>query len=316
MFSHELNKYIPKPKIKKYKNVYFFNGKLYKFGRFEAYSKHWKMAENTIFMKLKTLIKNTFKANNLPIKKINSIEEAIFFTDEKSNYYFHWMLDSLQRLQLIDLKYKFEVRPPILIQEIHFKEMFIRNSLEYYNFDLKVLNEGNLYKIKRLIVPFHLAQSGNFNVQIVNQIRNKFLSNSNKVYSYPKKIWISRQNSRIRKVKNFSEIQNILLNHGFKIMEIEGLEDLNKQIEFINNADVIGGIHGGGLSNMLFLDEKKIVIEVRGRNDNHNNCYFSLSSALNLKYYYFEAEVLNNNFYHEDYKINPSNFDKFLENIL
>ena len=46
------------------------------------------------------------------------------------------------------------------------------------------------------------------------------------------------------------------------------------------------GLHGAGLTNMLFMSEKTNVLELRNEEDSHNNCYFSLASDLNLDYYY------------------------------
>ena len=44
--------------------------------------------------------------------------------------------------------------------------------------------------------------------------------------------------------------------------------------------------HGGGLTNILFMKSGSSVLELRQSGDSHNNCYFSLASALYLKYYY------------------------------
>jgi capsular polysaccharide biosynthesis protein len=46
------------------------------------------------------------------------------------------------------------------------------------------------------------------------------------------------------------------------------------------------GLHGAGLTNMLFMREGGKVLELRNQNDAHNNCYFSLASELNLDYFY------------------------------
>ena len=64
---------------------------------------------------------------------------------------------------------------------------------------------------------------------------------------------------------------------------------------------------------MLFLNENKDVIEIRGSGDYKNNCFYSLSSALDLNYYYFLAKVENNNFYGSDYFVDTRRFKSFLE---
>ena len=44
--------------------------------------------------------------------------------------------------------------------------------------------------------------------------------------------------------------------------------------------------HGAGLTNMLFMKDGGSVLELRHVSDCINNCYFTLASALDLKYFY------------------------------
>ena len=43
LFKHEIEINIPKPKIKLYKNIYYLNGKLFKYKIFLVLSKHWRL---------------------------------------------------------------------------------------------------------------------------------------------------------------------------------------------------------------------------------------------------------------------------------
>jgi capsular polysaccharide biosynthesis protein len=58
-------------------------------------------------------------------------------------------------------------------------------------------------------------------------------------------------------------------------------------MDLISNADVLMGVHGAGLTNMLACKSDCRIIELRGSQDTTNNCFFSLASALELDYYYF-----------------------------
>ena len=320
IFEHEFTKVIPNPKIGKYNNVYIFQSKLHKFKHFEFLSKHWKMNEYKKITKFKIFIKNLInfiksKDKQKPVR----IDKAIYFTDEKARMYFHWLLDSVQRLELISNS-KLKVNEyELLIDQNLLKYNFIVKLLKIYKFKYTILKDNRVYKIKKLLIPYHLAGSGNYNLQVLNQsrerLRDYFFIKNEKENENKKKIWISRQNSRIRKIKNFEEVENVLKKNGFEVIETENL-DFFDQAKIFVNADVIGSIHGGGLSNMLFMDKSKKVIEVRGKNDYHNNCYFSLASGLDLKYYYFLSDVENDDFYHNDYFININEFEEFLKNFL
>lgn len=317
IFEHEFIKAIPNKKIGKYKNLYIFKNKFYKFKYFEVLSKHTKMNEYGKIKKLKIFIKNIINFIKLKEKqKTINIEKGIYFTDEKAKMYFHWLLDSVQRLELISNS-KLKINEfELLIDENLLKYNFVVKVLKIYNFKYSVLKDNTIYRVKELLVPYHLANSGNYNLLVLNQsrerLRNYFLyqtENTNK-----KKIWVSRQNSRLRKIKNFEEVEKIIKKYGFDIIETENL-DFFDQAKIFVNADVIGGIHGGGLSNMLFMDKSKKVIEVRGKNDYYNNCYFSLASGLDLKYFYFLSDVKNNDFYHNDYYVDITKFEEFLRNF-
>ena len=168
-----------------------------------------------------------------------------------------------------------------------------------------------------MFIPYHLANSGNYNPTIINKIRDRYKYNfiTNKDSKSSKKIWISRQNARIRKISNFSEIEKVLIKHNFEIFEFENVKDFSAQASLINQASILGGIIGAGFSNMIFLNEGSKVIEVRGENDNHNNAYFSLSSALNLDYYFVPAVVENNDFYNNDYYVDSIKLEELLKTL-
>lgn len=44
--------------------------------------------------------------------------------------------------------------------------------------------------------------------------------------------------------------------------------------------------HGATLTNMLFMQEVKKVLELKSIRDSKTQCYFKLASALGLQYYY------------------------------
>lgn len=273
------------------------------------------MVEYSFFKKIKIFLNNVIELfNNLDKNKKNNIKNAILVTDEKSEYFFHFLIDSLQRLQLYKDSSFSNLDFPVLLEKKLYELDFIKTSLDTFNLKYELVENNQIYKINKLIVPYHLTNSGNYNVEVVKNLNKRFIEMfSDNLTSRKRKIWISRQNARIRKIKNYLEIEDILKKFGFEILEFENVSNFSEQIKIIRSASVIGSIHGGGLSNMLFLDERCSVIEVRGEADSHNNCYFSLASALNLNYYFLPSKVTNDDFYHGDYYINPDTITAFLK---
>jgi capsular polysaccharide biosynthesis protein len=70
------------------------------------------------------------------------------------------------------------------------------------------------------------------------------------------------------------------------------MEDLSfiRQIELMQGTKVLLGAHGAGLTNMLFMPAGSVVVEIRKEGDSHNNCFYSLASALGHRYYYAIAK--------------------------
>ena len=69
--------------------------------------------------------------------------------------------------------------------------------------------------------------------------------------------------------------------------------DFNQTKEFFSDVKILIAQHGAGLTNMLFMQPKSRVIEIRNLNDSHNNCYYSLASALDIEYQYCTTEEVS-----------------------
>ena len=172
---------------------------------------------------------------------------------------------------------------PVLLPSKYSTREYVTSSLEHLNIKILFYNPTQNIKIKDFILTSHTSLTGNYNKKIINDLRNRFLIKSkNKV---KRKIYISREKAIRRKITNENEVQNLLKTYGY---EIHYFEDYNfkQQVEIMNETKSLVGLHGAGLTNMLFMPENGHVLELRVRNDSTNNCYFALSSELNHNYYY------------------------------
>ena len=106
----------------------------------------------------------------------------------------------------------------------------------------------------------------------------------------------------------------LLINHGFTIILAEELS-FTEQVAIFSNAEIIMGLHGAGLVNMLFMKKNCCVIEIRRHGDSRNNCFFSLASELDLNYFYHLAEPENNNFHSGNCQINLSQLSKVINEV-
>lgn len=208
------------------------------------------------------------------------IDEGIWIIDEWSNGYFHWLTDALPRLLAAD-----EVNNQIaIILPEHYKhQRFITESLELLNRRVTYYSHSKALRVGTLLLPSHTAGTGNYNHKLINQVRAAF------TLGYPKngkrKIFISRQKASRRKIDNETDVIALLKQFDFEIHHFEDYS-FAKQVEIMAQCQCVAGLHGAGLTNMLFMHAGGKVLEFRNADDNHSNCYFSLASELGHDYYY------------------------------
>ncbi len=323
VFNHELNRTFNSILINKKKNVFINDNKFYLFRYFQFGSRFWRMVEFNRKQKFKVFIKNLYflTKKKLINEEIIPLKEASWVINEKSHNYFHWYCDVFQRIEyLISTNHSKKKKiKPILLTENYINKHYVQTLLKDFDIPHIYLEKNKIYKIKELDITTHAAPSGNYDPRIITKVSEKLkteylmsekFDNSNDY----KRLWISRKLAGKRRIKNLKEISQILENFKFKIVDFEDMTT-REQVNLVNESDVLAGVHGAGLTNMMFLDKGKSIIEVRGNGDKSNNCFFSLASELSLNYYYFFAEVDENDFYGSDYYINADNLNKFLQSF-
>ena len=312
LFEHELKKKFPNPSIKKYKNVHIINSQMkkYKFFRFQIKNQRmnpidFKTKVKFLFSDLKNLIFSEKRTEVVNIKK------ATWVVDTRSYQYFHWFTDAMQR---INISKDFHKTYPVLIPLSFIKNSFIKESLKYLDIEPIYIDHNKEYLIEELILAERVSPAGNYNKDVITGVSDDFRRvgvDKSREMSH-KKIWVSRQNSDKRMINNFKNIEKILLKYNFHIVEFENYS-IEEQIRLLRGCDVLGGVHGAGLVNMLFMKPGAKVLEVRARNDSKNNCYFSLASDLDIDYYYFLSDTAENDYYRSNHDIDSLLFESFIK---
>ncbi|BAZ22581.1 capsular polysaccharide biosynthesis protein-like protein [Kalymmatonema gypsitolerans NIES-4073] len=236
------------------------------------------------------LVKNYFHKK----KKIFKEDYYVWITDEISYTYFHWLADALPRLfatlQVIE-------KPKIILPYSFKKNKFIEESLKVFPvLELMFIKNNEVYNFNKLLLPTHVAKSGNYNDCIMKEIRQKYRSYylEKQTLFLGEKIYISRAKATRRKILNEQELTDLLKEYGFTPVVFEDFS-FDEQVSIVFNAKYLVSNHGAGLTNMLFMEAGTSVFELRREGDKHNNCYFSLASALDIKYYYQNCKTETDN---------------------
>jgi Glycosyltransferase 61 len=221
--------------------------------------------------------------------------DALFWiTDAVSSNYFHWLTEVLPKLHLICTLFgECNILLPTEYKDIG----FVRQSLEAFReASVSYVTDEKSISISCLKLLSPVAPSGNFNPKVINELRFR-LSQYLEVQDVDNRdrtraeigIYISRAKANKRKIINETCLVNTIEKLGYHVAFMEDLS-LIRQAKLMQGTKVLLGAHGAGLTNMLFMPAGSVVVEIRKEGDSHNNCFFSLASALGHRYYYVTAK--------------------------
>ena len=283
LFSHELERAIPKTSLLELRDVWVSSdGILFKGGRTLPVS--FAFPFNRANWKKRTVLK--FFANNYLIKKRRTFERgAVWITDDWSSAYFHWLTDALTRLFTVRDRLDTSV---LLLPYQHQALKFVRPSLEPFGVPkIEFIKPNEVFFCKRLVVPTQTAPSGHYHeetIRAVGKLLSDFYANTPSV-RLGDRVYISRSRAQKRKILNEEKVVNILRELAFEIIYAEDVS-FEQQVKIASAARYLISNHGAGLTNMLFMRPGSSVLELRHNTDRINNCYFTLASALDHKYFY------------------------------
>lgn len=282
LFRHELEKVIPATKLVMLENVRVDSqGLVWRNG--DVLSESFIAPEHFTSMKCSSRLRLLARTY---LKKSRSIEEECICVIDASSYgYFHWLTDALTRLLAIrPLLGEIRVLLPTRYEGIE----FVRSSLGAFGFPPMYVGDDEVLRCRKLWMPTHTAPTGNYNETYINGLRDlyaHFYGTHPSTTHFNNRVYISRSRSQRRKIANEDEVVRVLREYDFDVICFEDYS-FDKQALIALRTRYLVSNHGAGLTNMLFMEPGGSVLELRKTGDFHNNCYFSLSSALNLNYYY------------------------------
>ncbi|UEG49469.1 glycosyltransferase family 61 protein [Ferruginibacter lapsinanis] len=286
------------------KNAYFV---LYNFNLFKTYNKI------DFFTKNKMQV-STGKIKLLEIVRLKIIfNEYIFFNHWSLNY-FHWFTEVLPKIYHVSTAAKKVIS--VYIPNWLYKVDFICKSLSLLpNIKICICNKTALF-LNAKICDLQVS-SGNYNDIFIKQLFDSITPKIKKLSDTKYKgIFIYRKPEEKRSVTNYEAFSAVL--NKYDILSVDfSRYSWEEQISYVTGTNLLIGIHGAGLTNMLFMKENSNVLELRRKDDGHNNCYFSLATTLKHKYWYqlcdvddYSIDTQKNNFH-----IDVFHFEKILVEI-
>ncbi|MFM1794647.1 MAG: hypothetical protein RL642_1032 [Bacteroidota bacterium] len=214
------------------------------------------------------------------VYKKENVEFGILGVQDWANNYFHWMTEMLPRIAAM---HHHHPDFPVLIPDNYLNYSFIVESLQQLNIDFKAFDVKCTLKVNTL-KAIEVPHVGRFNEALMHFFRNNFLQGEAPVSPPFRLLYVSRDKAKRRKIRNEDEVFELLKLKGFEKVNLEELK-LMDQVKLFQEARIVIGCHGAGLTNIMFMQKNQTVIELKSNNNNYW-CYFSLSRVFGLKYFY------------------------------
>ncbi|KAI3735584.1 hypothetical protein L6452_15090 [Arctium lappa] len=174
---------------------------------------------------------------------------------------FQEVLDNLSRYEIIDIDHD---------NEVHcFSSMIVGLKKE----DRKELHTNLMKEFIRFLRSSYSLE------------RSTTIKLTNRSIKRPRLLIVSRQKTRA--FMNLKDVVGAAQEMGFEVIVTEMNANMTQVSRLVNSCDVMMGVHGAGLTNMVFLPENGVVIQVVPLGKMEwlaKTCYGEPSKAMGLKY--------------------------------
>jgi hypothetical protein len=281
---------LPDPSINICKNsILFDNGVVFNFHGVNTQSLLYdtRINEDGFRLRLFKFFVKTFFSLNVSFVFSRKINTTVI--NEWSNNYFHWITEVLPKI--IYLKENFS-EIDILLPRQYVSEYQI-SSLKLLGVSIRKIKK--LAFVNNLILPSRQAPyPAHYNPKYLSMLTNTILCNTTLNISLGRRLFVTRKTASCRKIQNEEEVKIVVGKYGFAIVDFAEYQ-FEQQVSISRSADIIMGIHGAGLTNILFCKEGATVFEFSIENQSLDKCYYALSDACGLNYYYQFCKSVQHN---------------------
>lgn len=234
---------------------------------------------------------------------------ALVWDHWSSDNYYHWMTESLGKLLVLKKYYS----DCVLVLKKSMPE-YVTLSASLLGFtDVVFIEEDSVCSFEQLIYPDLMSIRDVHNAALIKEVVEKITGSFSVVKSQSRKrVYVSRAQQQKRQVINEEKVIELMTQFDFEIAYFESMS-VYEQIELMINTDILVGIHGANLTNIMFLKPGSKVIEMAGIGSKHLG-YFYLASAVDVKYYWLGSDIVAGVGEGNDYDIEVDLIE--LENLL
>lgn len=230
-----------------------------------------------------------FSQLRLPKPQPLSGRTAIAVTPEAPGNYYHWIVDLLPRLSLLQPGTDgFDSFAQILLNGSRAPyEAASLSALRVPPEKIRYADANDRFHIEHATVPSmdHFSKTiAPWKIRNLRALRESIQATAR---TLSKRIYISRRRAAVRRVRNEKDFEQILHDAGFVLIEIESLS-WPEQISLFSTAEVILAPHGAALANAVFCEPTTLIAEI-GTQAGYKEFYLRLAASADLRYRFIEA---------------------------
>jgi capsular polysaccharide biosynthesis protein len=212
----------------------------------------------------------------------------LFAHDSWSNNYYHWLCETLPRFLKMHKEYPDAI---VIIPEIFRKYAFVAFSLQLLGLKHEWCDTRFSHRFYKLVTIQTSPRLANVNPMLQRNLKTDlFKSLRVSINSFSsRKVYISRSKASARSIENEAEIIPLLLQKGYEIVHCETLS-FEQQLTLFSQAKAVIGLHGAGLTNIMFMTGGKL-LEIRNGSSWEINpfCFWRLANVMDVSWSYHQA---------------------------
>ncbi|KGG20800.1 glycosyltransferase family 61 protein [Prochlorococcus marinus] len=267
---------------------------------------------------------------------IKVVDKAILIGGPGSSNWYHFILECLPKLFLININHSIDSEAYIIVPEICKLNNSFKDALSIFSGNRKILflkqNEyvrcRKLYCVSEFnITPFNLPEGTwpriehfLINPSIIKDYANSFRKSLNLIKApdnHPKKLFLMRD--KTRRTFNQDQLIDISKKYGYSPIFLEDYS-LREQAERIANATHIVGASGAAWTSMIFANNSLKCLSWLPREYSEFSTYSSIAAALGhyllFIEYYPDSKIKNTaQVYSQSYKLSTKEFEQALKTL-
>jgi hypothetical protein len=208
--------------------------------------------------------------------------------------YYHWFTETLTRLWEVE---KLSTPSTVLLPAALQKFSYVTDTLPVFkNITIEWIPEqNNIVKLKQAHLVDCKRSCDDYNPTFLNEFKGRYLSHikTNNLIDEAQlqpgnKLLILRKKATRRNIVNEAEVVHVCKKYGITPIDFEDYT-LPQQAYIVSNAKLLVGLHGAGLTNMVFMSDNATILElqreVTGDDKMFSTVYYTMANALGYTYH-------------------------------